>query len=198
MIITPEASHHAPRQMIDFYKKSFAHVHAITCSNCGNTIALELSSPLSNDLLGLHPNSQGIIILPVDEKLLSSRVRLDGMIGYQCGAIMQNPEYPKAKEDFDKILADYESNYKKQLVVNKKLSAPIPNYEPPIFMIPENILCGNDTRASEIEEAGSPTGEFHPHEVAAIHETFSAVGWKAPIAHNNNKEYRDTFIAERV
>lgn len=84
MIITPEATVHAPQQMVNFYKKNFKTVHALTCSNCKNTIALELSEPISNDLLGLSPNSLGIIILPVDEKLLSSRVRLDGMLGYQC------------------------------------------------------------------------------------------------------------------
>jgi hypothetical protein len=84
MIITPEAVQHSPAQMISFYKKHFRVVNALTCLKCKNTLALELSEPHTNDLMGLSPNSLGIIVLPVDEKLLSHRVRLDGMIGYQC------------------------------------------------------------------------------------------------------------------
>lgn len=143
MIITPEATHHAPHTMIAFYKKHFDTVHVVTCGECKNSLAIELSNPLSNDLMGLSPNSLGIIVLPVDEKLLSHRVRLDGMLGYQC-------------------------------------------------------TCGNDTRASEIEEALSPMGDFHPHEVAAIHEEFAKQNWHAPIKHVNGKEHRGSFAVERV
>ena len=84
MIISPQISHHAPAMMINFYKGNFRVVHAVTCSECKNTIAVELSDPLSNDLLGLAPNAKGIIVLPVDEKLMATRIRLDGMLGYQC------------------------------------------------------------------------------------------------------------------
>ena len=143
MIIAPEVNHHAPATMIAFYKKHFRLVHALHCGKCKNTIAIELSDPLSNDLLGLKPNAKGIIVLPVDEKLLSHRIRLDGMIGYQCA-------------------------------------------------------CGNDTRASEIEERNSPMGDFLPHEMSAIHEEMRITGWQAPITHKNNKEYRGSFAAEKV
>lgn len=84
MIITAEATLHKPQEMIAFYKKHFDVVHALTCKKCHNTIAIELSAPLGNDLLGLKPNSLGVIVLPVDEKLLAHRIRTDGMIGYQC------------------------------------------------------------------------------------------------------------------
>lgn len=84
MIIAPEVTHHAPHEMIRFYKKNFGSVHVVHCKHCKNTIAIELSQPLGNDTLGLTANAHGIIILPVDERLLSSRVRTDGMLGYQC------------------------------------------------------------------------------------------------------------------
>ena len=143
MIVKPEATHHNPKTMVAFYKKHFADVHIVSCNKCRNSLAIELSHPYSNDLLGLLPNALGIIVLAVDEKLLSHRVRLDGMIGYQC-------------------------------------------------------ICGNDTRASEIEEALSPNGDFHPHEVAAIHEEFANRNWQAPIKHINGKEHRGSFVVERV
>jgi hypothetical protein len=165
MIITPEATHHAPSQMVNFYKKHFNNVHSVNCSVCENTIAIELSDPITNDLLGLTPNSQGVIILPVDDKLLASRVRLDGMLGYQCGGTRPNPAFISAKKT--------------------------PKEQP---VIP----CGNDTRASDIEERHSPTGEFMPHEVAAIHEAFLTEGWQAPIEHKNGKEHRGSFAVERL
>ena len=143
MIIEPEITHHAPAQMISYYKKYFHNVMSVNCEQCKNTIAIEVSEPISNDVLGLTFNQAGVCILPLPEKLLASRVRLDGMTGYQC-------------------------------------------------------ICGNDMRANEIEEELSPSGEFQPHEVAAIQERMSTLGYMPPITNKNGREHRGTFSVGRL
>ena len=198
MIITPEATQHTPTVMIDFYKKHFAVIHAVTCKVCKNTLAIELSHPLTNDVLGLKPHPNGIFVLPIDDKLMASRIRLDGMMGYQCGALLQNPEYEPARKVYEKDLAAYETEYKQLREKAKAKTIDLPPYQPPRLLVPEMIRCGNDTRSFYIEEELSPAGDFLPHQVAAIREKMQTSEWKAPISVKDGREHRGSFVAERV
>ncbi len=73
-------------QMLQFYKTHFAIVDVVSCDNCG-LLAFECSG---GDGMGLAPNELGKFVIPIGDKLLSHRVRLDEtptgerMVGYQC------------------------------------------------------------------------------------------------------------------
>lgn len=58
--------------------------------------------------------------------------------------------------------------------------------------------CGNDTRATALEESMSPTGSFLPHEVAAIQQRQLEVGHKPSIKLKGKKEIHETFTRERI
>ena len=140
MIIRPEAQ---TQEAVDYYLAHYDEVHIVTCSKCKDDIAIEVRGQVS----GIMPNSTGFTVIPISNKLLGSRVRMDEhapgepMIGYLC-------------------------------------------------------LCGNDTRASVIEEKASPSGQFLPHEQAVIMERLK--NHKPKFRQTKNKQYHETFVRERV
>lgn len=139
MIIRPGIQPTDAQSIIDFYKTMYGEMHVVTCNVCNTDLCIEIAGNIEGQ--AMHPN--GYTVIPISDKLLSTRVRLDGMMGYQC-------------------------------------------------------LCGNDTRANIIEEALSPTGAMHPHEVAAIHKQMAAVRYKPDIKQKGNKQIRETFTVERI
>lgn len=88
MIISSDLSEMNNRQeMIEFYKGQFESVEVITCSKCKDQLAIQL---MGGDPMGMSVNEVGKIVVPLSNKLISHRVRLDEaptgepMIGYQC------------------------------------------------------------------------------------------------------------------
>lgn len=73
--------------MLEFYKKHYSSVEVLQCSKCNEYLAVEVAG---GDGMGMTPNEIGKFVIPVGNKLLSYRVRLDEnqegerMIGYQC------------------------------------------------------------------------------------------------------------------
>lgn len=72
---------------IDFYKSHHDVVHLVYCEDgCGELLAVELLGNLE----GMQTDNRGMAVVPVSNKLLSHRVRLDEtddghqMVGYQC------------------------------------------------------------------------------------------------------------------
>lgn len=76
-------------QRIDFYKNHYATVELVQCMECKSDLCLELTGLIGAGL-GLSPNAMGVVVIPLNEKLLSTRIRLDEtgtgepMRGYQC------------------------------------------------------------------------------------------------------------------
>lgn len=87
MIVSSDISTHNTTEMIDFYRGQFDVVEVVSCSKCKEQLALQLQG---GDPMGMQMNELGKIMIPISEKLVSHRIRLDEapngepMIGYQC------------------------------------------------------------------------------------------------------------------
>ncbi len=206
MILGSETSEHDADQMLHFYKQHFLTVEVVSCGKCGTALAFECSG---GDGMGIAPNELGKYIIPIGDSLLSSRVRLDEaptgerMMGYQCGAPVQNPEFPAAKKAFDAQLAAYDKQYQKDLAKAQAAKKEEPIYQPPILTVPELVQCGNDTRIADVERGHVPVGAMQsalsPFEKHKIREQIAAdPGHKADFKKVGNIKHFESFQVERV
>lgn len=87
MILSSQTSESDVEQMLHFYKQHFAVVEVVSCSACKSFLAFEC---MGGESMGMAQNELGKYIIPIGDKLLSHRVRLDEaptgerMVGYQC------------------------------------------------------------------------------------------------------------------
>mgnify|MGYP001617561836 CR=1 FL=1 len=71
---------------LDYYKTHYAIVELVVCTSCEHPLCFELQG----NTAGLQTDDRGIAVVPVSERMLSHRVRLDKtdegkpMVGYQC------------------------------------------------------------------------------------------------------------------
>lgn len=223
MILSSETSPQDAQQMLEFYKQHFAVVEIVSCKDCGSMLAFECSG---GDGMGLAPNELGKYVIPIGDNLLSSRVRLDEaptgepMIGYQCGAQVDNPLYPMAVKQYEEDLAAYDAEYKKKEAqaekdfkkVEKaalKAGDPVPLYNPPFYDPPvmpkvsPTRECGNDTRISEVELGKVPVGRMQsalsPFEKHQIRQQIKAdKKYKPNFKKVGNIKHFESFQVERV
>jgi hypothetical protein len=86
MINVPQVDTAQQKEMLDFYRAQASSVKVITCDKCKTDIAIEVMG----DSLGMQKDKRGVTVIPIGEKLLASRVRLDmqtdgsPMVGYEC------------------------------------------------------------------------------------------------------------------
>ena len=206
MILSSEVTATDAAQMLDFYKQHFAVVELVSCGKCGSLLAFEC---MGGESMGMAQNELGKYVIPIGDKLLSHRVRLDEaptgerMVGYQCGGEVPNPDYPAAKLAFDQELAAYEAQYKKDVAAAKKKKQEEPQYSPPVFDVPVNIPCGNDTRIAAIERGKVPVGQmqqslspFEKHQIRE--EIVKDRSHKADFKKVGNVKHSETFQVERV
>lgn len=99
---------------LDYYKKNFDEVHVVSCDNCKSPLAFEVKGGAS--MAGNPNHPEGRLVVPVDYPnhpqgmaLLSWRPRLDGEVGYLCGAIIDNPEYDKEVKAIDELYSQAEA-----------------------------------------------------------------------------------------
>lgn len=206
MILSSETTVSDAQQMLEFYKQHFAVVELVSCSNCGAALAFECSG---GDGMGLAPNELGKYIIPIGNALQSSRVRLDEaptgerMMGYQCGNIIDNPNYETQVAEQQKAIADYDKQFKKDQAANKKKGIEM-EYLPPKFApVPEKIECGNDTRIADIERGHVPVGKMQmtlsPFEKHQIRQKISEdKSYKPDFRKVGNIKHFETFMVERV
>lgn len=72
---------------IDFYMKDpkWVEVHVVKCNMCNSDLCLEVLNPReAPSLKGQHHRGMRRIVLGTSGPLLSSRARLDGLMGYRC------------------------------------------------------------------------------------------------------------------
>ena len=81
MIIRPQLEPTDEQSVLSYYINSYPEVHIITCNKCKEDIGIEV---LSGDIGHIKANANGYVVLPFGDRLLSSRVRTDGVMGYQC------------------------------------------------------------------------------------------------------------------
>lgn len=87
MIVGSQVEPHEVEEMLLFYKQQFAVVDVVTCTKCKSFLAFECAG---GDGMGMQPNELGKYVIPIGDKLMAHRVRLDEspegerMVGYQC------------------------------------------------------------------------------------------------------------------
>lgn len=85
MILRPEIKPTDGQEVIDYYLARSDELDVLTCDKCGEDLAIEIKGYHPDlDSPALRPNDNGYVVIPVSDKLLASRVRLDGLCGYQC------------------------------------------------------------------------------------------------------------------
>lgn len=75
------------QEVIDFYKndKQYTKVHIVRCNMCGADLCLEVLNPAQTGMyFGQHHEGMRRVVLGTSGPLLSSRKRLDGLMGYRC------------------------------------------------------------------------------------------------------------------
>lgn len=194
-----------PNEIIEFYKRRYASVRTVKCDKCGTLLAVEVK-PRPNEH-GLKIDRRGVAVIPVDDSLLSSRVRLDErpdgqpMMGYQCGAKLPNPEYPKHKAEVDKhntrvekIRARLEKDPDAELTDEER------SLQPRSITVPEFVLCLNDTRLSRAEKNHPPRNGWltplQPHEEHEVRTSIKLSGIKPDFESKGNQRRYESFLQE--
>lgn len=205
MIVSSEVAQTDVEQMLHFYRQKFAVVEVVSCNKCGVILAIQCEG---GDPMGLAINEAGKIVIPVGENLLSSRVRLDEaptgerMLGYQCGNIVPNPDYPAALEAHQAAVEAYDLDYHKRVKVAKKDGSVKPVYEAPVMTVPETIPCGNDTRIADVERGKVPVGQqrvsLTPFDKHNITEHIRKTKHKPDFKKRGNIKTFETFQVERI
>lgn len=207
MILSSETTANDAQQMLEFYKQNFAVVELVSCSKCGSMLAFECQG---GDSMGLQVNELGKVIIPIGDAMLSSRIRLDEaptgerMMGYQCGASVPNPMLATIKAEHETALAQYESDFKKEVARAKKAKDPEPVYQPPSMpVVSETIECGNDTRIADIERGAVPVGRMQiamsPFEKHQVREKIkSDRTYKPDFKKVGNIKHFESFQVERI
>ena len=80
-------------KVVQFYLDHFNEVHTVTCNKCSTLLAVMVADPIA-DVQGTlpAPHANGLVVVPVDDGFLGSRLRLDGVMGFQCGAVVVSKE----------------------------------------------------------------------------------------------------------
>jgi len=147
-----------------WYLETCHTVDEIICSKCGVLLGLEVDT-IDDEMNPYH--HEGKFVVAVGNKLMSYRPRLDGVMGYQCGNIIETKyksAWDKYGEDFAQFQKD-EARAKEQhedailkynnLSEKKREKTEQPVYEGPVT--PEKPEgepyeeCTNDTRWAQIE-----------------------------------------------
>jgi hypothetical protein len=206
MILSSETLETDAEQMLDFYKQHFAVVELVSCGVCDAFLAFECSG---GDGMGLMPNEIGKYVIPIGDNLLSHRVRLDEaptgerMMGYQCGAPVENPAYQIAVKHHEDDVKTYDKAHKAAVAAAKKGNQPEPEYNPPQMpLVSETKPCGNDTRIAEVERGLVPLGpgqsSLSPFEKHRIRQELKEKSVRPNFRKEGNIKHFESFKVERM
>lgn len=148
-----------------WYIENCHTVDELYCTKCGALLGLELDT-IDDTMNEFH--HEGKFVVPIGDKLMAYRPRLDGIMGFQCGNIIETkykPDWDKYIVDLDKYetatvknQADYESAIATYEALPKKkretVERPTRAKDPEVPKQPEHPPieeCGNDTRWAQIE-----------------------------------------------
>lgn len=133
----------------DWYVENSHTVSELYCSKCDALLAVEVDTIDDN----MNPSHhEGKFIVPIGDKLMAYRPRLDGVMGFQCGNIVENQEakydweqFDTDQKAYDKELKHWDSLTEKTRAKREAPVAPTPPEEP------RNVECGNNTLWAQIE-----------------------------------------------
>lgn len=147
-----------------WYLENCHTVNELYCSKCGALLGIEVDT-IDDTMNPYH--HEGKFIIPIGDKLMAYRPRLDGIMGFQCGNPIESEykkewdEYPKkveaAQEAREKASDEYLAAVKAygKLSKKKRLKATPPTLTEVEFPDepegPAFVECGNDTRWAQIE-----------------------------------------------
>lgn len=195
------------KKQLEFYKNRFDEVHIVTCDKCGTLLAIEVKSAETMQPGNPHPEGRQVIPVNYDKHplamaLLAWRPRLDGAIGYQCGAMIANPKYPDALKQAKKVHAEQLKAFKAAYKGTKIKDRPT---EPQLYVSePEQQMCLNDTRVARSEgflpqsNNGQAPPQLNPFEENEIRTRIALSGNKPDIETKGNKTRIERFTLERI
>lgn len=80
MILRPHLEPTDSQSVLNYYIDQYDEVHLVVCDKCKSDLGIEVKG----EIAGYRVNEKGYTVLGFGDKLLASRVRLDGTMGYQC------------------------------------------------------------------------------------------------------------------
>lgn len=80
MLLRPQLEPTDDQAVLDYYLQHYNEVYILKCNKCKHDLGIEIKGEIS----GYKMNDYGYTVLPFGDRLLSSRVRSDGSMGYQC------------------------------------------------------------------------------------------------------------------
>lgn len=185
-------------QMLEYYKETAEEVEEVICTKCENTIAIEVKHKEHDSTRYFNnPNLhwQGRFVVAVGSKLFGYRRRHDDVMGYRCGAFIENPEYTKALKQFEKDHAKWEKFVEKQQKNPKLAGEPLPT-EPVMPNIPPEIPCGNESTMSQpeleaVSEAHLQQSVITQSDIQKIKQYIDRTDYKKPV-----KKVKDGYLLD--
>lgn len=199
----------------EWYQSISNSVHEIICSKCGALLGIEIDT--KDDNLNPH-HHEGKFVVAVGTAMWAYRPRIDGVMGYQCGNIVDT-EYKDDWEDFAEKLAKAQEEqaanntahdeafmkYERLSPSKKKLA------KKPVLVeveIPEQPAgppteaCGNDTRWSEIELKNIPEEHIMTsttkEDMIKVKQEMNITGYEPPIEQTKEGYKVESFELREV
>ncbi len=148
-----------------WYLETCKTVDEIYCNKCGVLLAIEVDT-IDDQFSPYH--HEGKFVVPIGNKMMAYRPRLDGVMGYQCGNVYQTETAKKAWDKYDadtkkaeavyeKAITEHEKEAKAWLALPKKKQDKVVAPEAPAKDLPDApeeprfIECDNNTLWAQIE-----------------------------------------------
>jgi hypothetical protein len=193
---------------VKYYRENYDQVAIVTCMGCGNPIAFELKG--GRDNAGNPTHHEGFEVVPVSYPehpqgmaLMSWRARTDGVTGYQCCALVENPDYKTDKEFLDQTFAETVAQFKTDYKGVKLKDRPAEPVKPDLST-PEFNYCGNNTLLATAERGKVPGTDapmvptMTPFEREQLGISLKLSGNKPDVEVDGATKRVETFKIERV
>lgn len=189
-------------QMLEYYKDIADEVEEVVCTNCKNTIAVEIKhSQYDSTQYFNNPNLhwQGRFVVAVGNFLHGYRKRHDDVMGYRCGAFIENPEYKPAMEKYLKDLKKYEdqvAKYQEAEAKGKPIKEAPKLRQPKLPTVQPEIPCHNESTMSPVEIEAVPDEHLAQSvitqaDIQKIKQHINKVNWKKPV-----KKVKDGYLLD--
>jgi len=191
-------------ELMTFYEEVSEEISEIYCSKCGVLLALELKHKQfdANHFFRNYVHPEGKFTVAVGPELLAYRARTDEVMGYECGNILDNPEYAPAISTWEKDRSKRLTKLKKDKSVPSEDYDIILDREFPKPNVPEKIRCLNDTRWSEPELKIIPKEHILTsltrEDVVKTKQYMSDMDYKPNVRNTTKGKKIESFEARRI
>lgn len=202
----------------EWYLEVCKSVEELYCTKCGVLLGLEVDTIDDNMNANHH---EGKFIVQVGPALMAYRPRLDGVMGYQCGNVYENPD-PKVRKAWAKFESDKKEKdatfqadiqrFEEEAAEWNKLSdeekQETPGPAEPKFLTltspkePLYIECDNDTRWAQIEEDNIDVSHvmtsLTKEDIVKVKREIDATGYTPDIKKTKKGRKVETFELRKV